>query len=522
MGRAKADRDEAAPELRKILAGVVLGLVALLLWLSRDVVSSWFATSSKATIELTTFSERDDARVQRAFAFAQSARAGDATLELLPGLSQIRDSVVHVTGPSSAEAIAAAQSLSQAIVAAFNAEGPGRIDASVRRRTDPVPGPTSNAVLAVFVYGALVLVLAGLAFLWLAWRDWPADRPGMPRYGIFIGIAGAGWPLLIFIMPGWLFMALFAMFIPCAIAGMIVYKMRDVRRAARWPSAQGRIVRSCMRAVRRQKAGEATTVSNVPDIEYAFSVGGVEYRGHRIGIGEIAPGSAEAEAALERYKVGRTGPVFYNPDKPEEAVLERDAPFRPGVMYGIAAGIVLVGLSVVAAFTRLGEIIAWLQPYFPPGAFVPGVLFFAAAGLLMTLFLISNRRTALAAARWPTTTGTILSSKAEGHRTLATRGQGPSVTVWSPVVEYSYRVLERDYHGSRIAFGGDVAASRDFAEAIVDRYPTGSMVVVHFDPDSPSVSVLEPRIAFAWPTLLITLAFFAAALFFAGAFGHAD
>jgi hypothetical protein len=350
----------------------------------------------------------------------------------------------------------------------------------------------------------------------LGWRDWPADARGLAREGVFAALGVVAFGVLPLVMPGWLFMALFAMAIPSVIAGVIVYKMREVRRAASWPSAQGRIVRSRTRSVHRQRSGEATKVANLPDIEYAFSVGGVEYRGHRIGIGEIAADSPEAQGVLERYKVGRTGPVFYNPANPQEAVLERGAPASPAVMYGIAAGVMLIGGAIVVTFTRAHDVILWLQPWFPPGAFLPGVLFFAVAGLLMTLFLIANLRLSLASARWPTTTGKILSSVAEGHGTLASGGRGQAGTVWSPVVEYSYQVAGRDYHGSRIAFGGDVSGSRDFAQGIAARYPAGSAVTVHFDPDNPSFAVLEPRVAFAWVTLVLTVGFFAAAWFFAG------
>ena len=95
-------------------------------------------------------------------------------------------------------------------------------------------------------------------------------------------------------------------------------------------------------------------------------------------------------------------------------------------------------------------------------------------------------------------------------------GRGQTAIQWSPVVEYSYRVQGRDYHGSRLAFGADVAGPRDFAEAIVARYPAGREVTVHFNPANPSFAVLEPHIAFAWPILILTIAFFAAALFFSG------
>jgi len=91
-------RVAASPDLRKPVAGVILGLLALLLWSNRDLVSSWFANSYTATIWLKTTSETNDARLERAFDVAQSAQAGGATLELIPGLRQIRNSVVHVPG----------------------------------------------------------------------------------------------------------------------------------------------------------------------------------------------------------------------------------------------------------------------------------------------------------------------------------------------------------------------------------------------------------------------------------------
>ncbi|SEE81645.1 hypothetical protein SAMN05444161_7283 [Rhizobiales bacterium GAS191] len=77
------------------------------------------------------------ARAKHAFAAARSARPSDATFELLPDLSLIRHGAVHVAGPSRTEAIAAAEPLSQTIVAAFDGEGPGQLDVSVRRRAEP-------------------------------------------------------------------------------------------------------------------------------------------------------------------------------------------------------------------------------------------------------------------------------------------------------------------------------------------------------------------------------------------------
>jgi hypothetical protein len=311
-------------------------------------------------------------------------------------------------------------------------------------------------------------------------------------------------------------MALFAMAIPSAIAGVIVFRLREVRHAALWPSVQGRIVHARLRAVRGKQSDGSATVSNLPDIEYAYSVGDVEYRGKRISIGEIRAGSPDVEAALARYQPGTTGPVFYNPDNPGEAVLERDPPASPTILYAIAAGVLLAGFAVVIVFTRISEVIDWLQPWFPPGAVIQGVLFCGASGLLTLTFLLSNRRDAMKSARWPTAAGTVLSSRSVSRRVFAPGRGNVTMEVWSPLVEFSYRVGGRDYHGARIAFGAAVSGGRALAEATVARYPTGAAVTVHYDPANPSFAVLEPRVTFAWSSALVTAGFFAAAVFFSG------
>jgi hypothetical protein len=185
-------------------------------------------------------------------------------------------------------------------------------------------------------------------------------------------------------------------------------------------------------------------------------------------------------------------------------------------MYGVAGGVVILGLVVVLGFTRASDIIDWLQPYFPPGAVVHGFLFFVACGLVASLSVISNLAEARAAANWPSVQGTVVSSRAESRRSLTHTGGGSTVTVWSPLVEYSYSVGERSYHGSRIAFGPEVAGGRELADRTVARYPAGATVNVHYDPSNPSHATLETQLAARWLSLLVPLAFFAVALFFSG------
>jgi hypothetical protein len=431
-----------------------------------------------------------------------------------------RRSQIELSAPTRARAVEAARALGDIVAKAYDSGGATKLDVRVPSRAYPEDNATTNKVRAAITYGAPVAGLLAIGLFVMAWRQ--GRRAGavpLPAGSGFLVAAIAAFWIGIAVLPGWLFMAMFALMIPTSIAGMIVYKMGEVRRASRWPSAPGRIVACKTRKVHTKQRGGAPSVGNVPDITYVYTVDGVEHRGKRISIGEIKPDSPEVEAALDRYQVGRAGPVFYNPAKPDEAVLERDPPASAGVMYAIAGGVMLAGLAVVVAFTRIGEIIEWLQPHFPPGAIVHAFLFFVACGFVAALAVISNLAEARAASRWPTAQGTVLSSRAESRRILRQTGGSQTTTVWSPLVEYSYRVGERSYHGARVAFGPEVAGARDLAEQTVQRYPEGATVSVHYDPSNPSHATLETTMGARWVALLVPIGFFAAALFFSGRFG---
>jgi hypothetical protein len=185
-------------------------------------------------------------------------------------------------------------------------------------------------------------------------------------------------------------------------------------------------------------------------------------------------------------------------------------------MYAIAAGVMIVGFAIVAAFTGLGEFIEWLKPFFPPSAFIPGFLFFLVCGLFVGVIMIANLAIAQRAARWPTTPGTVITSRVEARRE-STYGSGSrGMEVWSPLVEFEYQVGTRKYHGTRIAYGPTVAGGRDMAEAIIARYPEDSVVTVHYHPANPSEATLETEVAFRRGGLIFVLACFAVALLFTG------
>jgi hypothetical protein len=111
-----------------------------------------------------------------------------------------------------------------------------------------------------------------------------------------------------------------------------------------------------------------------------------------------------------------------------------------------------------------------------------GALAIGGIGIVATA-LVSRRR-GRASWRWPQVTGHVLSSWVS---------TGESAT--RPEISYAYEVDGRRYSGSKYCFGTEVSfLSLQQAQEIVDQYPRAGDVVVYYDPESPSFSVLKPGI----------------------------
>jgi hypothetical protein len=480
----------------------------------RDVVPSWTAASVIATVELATTTERDDARVTRAFERARQRVDADASLEPLPNQTKVRHTRLSVRAPSSTEAIAQATEITEAMQAAFSREGEGTLSADIRRRTIPVADSSTGFLGDALRIGAAVAGLLGLALIALGVLAGQRGTDGLPKqfwWATAGGLAIAFAPLL---LPVEIVIGLMIMAIPILIAGIILWKTTQLRHAASWPS-RARIVKSQTRAVHRRSGGEVTQVVTAPDIEYEFRRGDRVVRGTRIAVGEIA----DTEAVLNHYPVGATVPVYYNPKNPADALLERDPPFPVLWLYLIAAAVLLAGFTVLAVFANGTAILEVLEAHFPPHAFVPGMGFFTLGGILLLALLCSARRQAAEASRWPVIGGHVVASTVEHYRTrVGGARSGRLVIFYEPVIEYSYRVDGREYHSTQISFGGKLAGSEELARAKAARYPQGADVVVHYDPKNPSNAVLDAKVAYAKPLLVVALVFFALALFFSGMF----
>jgi hypothetical protein len=117
--------------------------------------------------------------------------------------------------------------------------------------------------------------------------------------------------------------------------------LRAVRRAAdstHWPVAEGSVIGASLHVTQDSDQHRFR-----PLVEYAYSVGGRDYRCSRIQWGGLLdlPSRASAAKVIGHYKTGKPVKVYYNPRQPAVAVLQ------PGHAAGIG------NIVVIAPFFAL-------------------------------------------------------------------------------------------------------------------------------------------------------------------------
>lgn len=94
-----------------------------------------------------------------------------------------------------------------------------------------------------------------------------------------------------------------------------------VAAARNWPAAPGTILRTEVKEYINRSSG-ITSRSYEPIIHYQYNVMGSVMEGKRLGFGTTRLKDDAAQKVTERYIPGSHVNVFYNPNKPQESVLE--------------------------------------------------------------------------------------------------------------------------------------------------------------------------------------------------------
>ena len=137
----------------------------------------------------------------------------------------------------------------------------------------------------------------------------------------------------------------------------LIYRTQQSKKKAQvsqsWPSTPGQITDSHVSRSQSTDSDGDTTTSYAARVAYTYQVGGETYSGHNIAFGFSPSYSSEAKAQADaaRYPVGSQVPVYYNPDKPSDAVLQRQA---SGSKVGLILGIIFIVVGVCIACPVMG------------------------------------------------------------------------------------------------------------------------------------------------------------------------
>jgi hypothetical protein len=120
---------------------------------------------------------------------------------------------------------------------------------------------------------------------------------------------------------------------------------QQVSAAREWPTATGRVLFATVESRRGRSGRSGYSTSYYPNVIYEYTVNGQRYQGNRLTFGtQVGRGSYNTvQRQVDSYSVGGSIQVYYNPDNPAEAVLEKTAP--AGKIYLFVAALIIAILA---------------------------------------------------------------------------------------------------------------------------------------------------------------------------------
>ena len=119
-----------------------------------------------------------------------------------------------------------------------------------------------------------------------------------------------------------------------------------------WPTIDGVVITSQIEqqtSTSGEGANKKTTVKSVPKIAYQYRVGGQSYQCAKI---SFSSQTGNANRIVGQYPKGKTVWVYYNPDKPKQAVLVPGGSGLNVVPYFFAGVFILMGLAIATQLRK--------------------------------------------------------------------------------------------------------------------------------------------------------------------------
>ena len=125
---------------------------------------------------------------------------------------------------------------------------------------------------------------------------------------------------------------------------------KRAKAALTWPTIPGVVLASRVDIHTSTDSDGHRTTTYKPVVDYQYTIMGQEYRASRIAFGSNTFSSKKSESIIAMYPPNQAVTVHYNPDKPQDAVLETEV---HGGTVSLIVGIVLIGVGLVMAVISL-------------------------------------------------------------------------------------------------------------------------------------------------------------------------
>ena len=232
-------------------------------------------------------------------------------------------------------------------------------------------------------------------------------------------------------------------------------------------------------------------------VRFRYEVDGEVFESDRFAMGDGDTASFDrARDRAARYPPGSAAICRVNPDRPSEAVLERQLPWIACVVFFplIFVAIGLGGIYVIWRGSRDdGDgAVESISQHASSGkghkaTILFGLLFvIVGAGILIPMTVLPAIRFARSMA-WEETRCTIVDGRLRSWST-------DDGTSYRADVLYTYEYGGREWTSNRAAFFGFVNSGYESARALLDRHPEGSVGTCWVNPRNPSESVLERQL----------------------------
>jgi hypothetical protein len=131
------------------------------------------------------------------------------------------------------------------------------------------------------------------------------------------------------------------------MGGIAAVQFWRVANSRDWQPATGQVFSSRV-VSRRSSDNDSNTYS--PEVAYTYSVMGQQYRSNQIFVGSPVGGWG-ARKTVNRYPAGSTVQVYFDPQHPEQAVLERRSPLGIFMLiFALGMGGAFCGVGLASAF----------------------------------------------------------------------------------------------------------------------------------------------------------------------------